>query len=168
MHLHALVKIDAIAFKCYFIRMTRRPEDTTIKAWARLVRAEQAIMSKIEGELKEAGLPPLAWYDVLLELSREPRRSLRPVELERRLLLAQYNASRLIDRLEKAGLVERQACPEDARGQFVALTQKGEEMQKQMWRTYGPAIERNVGGKLTAMETETLASLLGKLLEEDE
>lgn len=147
--------------------MTKPPEETTVKAWSRLVRAEQAIMSKIEGELKRAGLPPLAWYDVLLELSREPRRPLRPVELERRLLLAQYNASRLFDRLEKAGLVKRQACPEDARGQFVVLTRKGEEMQKRMWRMYGPAISRHVGVKLTALETATLASLLGKLLEED-
>ena len=148
--------------------MIEQPEDSMVRAWARLVRAEQATMSRIERELKQASLPPLAWYDVLLELSREPKGMLRPVDLERRLLLAQYNASRLIDRMEKAGLVARRACPEDGRGQFVAITRDGRETQRRMGRVYGPAIARHVGAKLTPREARTMYDLLGKLLEESE
>jgi DNA-binding MarR family transcriptional regulator len=144
--------------------MSRQPNTAVVQAWARLVRAGQATMSRIEGELKQADLPPLAWYDVLLELSREPQGMLRPVELERRLLLAQYNASRLTDRMARAGLVERRACPEDGRGQFVAITKDGRDMQRRMWRVYGAAITEHVGTKLTRDEAHALHGLLGKLL----
>ena len=75
--------------------------EEVVTAWARLIRAEQALLARIEGELKAAGFPPLAWYDVLLELGRTENGRLRPVELERHTLLAQYNASRLIDRMEE-------------------------------------------------------------------
>jgi DNA-binding MarR family transcriptional regulator len=148
--------------------MSRQPNTAVVQAWARLVRAGQATMSRIEGELKQADLPPLAWYDVLLELSREPQGMLRPVELERRLLLAQYNTSRLTDRMARAGLVERRACPEDGRGQFVAITKDGRDMQRRMWRVYGAAITEHVGTKLTRDEAHALHGLLGKLLHDAE
>jgi DNA-binding MarR family transcriptional regulator len=144
--------------------MTEHPDDAVVQAWVRLVRAEQATLSRIEGALKLADLPPLAWYDILLELSREPVGMLRPVELERRLLLAQYNASRLIDRMERAGLVMRRACPEDGRGQLVRNTEAGRDMQRRMWRVYSPAIAEHVGAKLAPGDAEALYGLLGKLL----
>lgn len=166
MQMHQTVKIDVIAWNCYPVAMTEQPDAAIVQAWARLVRAEQVTMSRIEGELKQAGLPPLAWYDVLLELAREPTGMLRPVALERRLLLAQYNTSRLIDRMERAGLVARRACPEDGRGQFVAITDAGREMQRRMWRVYGAAIARHVGTRLSLDDAGALHELLGKLLQE--
>ncbi len=146
--------------------MSREPSEDVIRVWARLVRAAQTAQSGIESALKLAGLPPLAWYDVLLELARAPDGMLRPVELERRLLLAQYNASRLIDRMARAGLVERRACPEDGRGQLVAITRDGRQMQRRMWRVYGPAIAEHVGAKLSPADARKLHGLLGRLLQE--
>jgi DNA-binding MarR family transcriptional regulator len=146
------------------MRMKHDPSDETVTAWARLVRAEQTVLEKIEAELKAADLPPLSWYDVLLELSRAEDGRLRPLELERRTLLAQYNASRLIDRMEKAALVERLPHPEDGRGQLVAITTEGRALQKRIWRIYGPAIDRHVGAKLSRTEATELARLLKKLL----
>jgi DNA-binding MarR family transcriptional regulator len=93
-------------------RMKNAPSQTMIRAWARLMRAQHAALSQIEAALKGAGLPPFAWYDVLLEL-------------ERALLLPQYGLSRLLDRLEAAGDVERRACDDDGRGQIVAVTKAG-------------------------------------------
>ncbi len=144
--------------------MQHAPSDEVVTAWARLVRAEQALLGAIEAELKQAGFPPLAWYDVLLELGRAEDGRLRPMELERRTLLAQYNASRLIDRLEKSGLVAREAHPDDGRGQWVAITAEGRALQKRMWKVYGAAIARHVGAKLSRAEAEQLAGLLGKLI----
>ncbi len=146
--------------------MKREPAEEIVQAWARLVRAAQTAQSGIEAALKQAELPPLAWYDVLLELTRAPDGMLRPVELERRLLLAQYNASRLIDRMARAGLVARRACPEDGRGQLVAITDDGRDMQRRMWRVYGPAITEYVGAKLGPGDARRLSDLLGKLLRE--
>lgn len=143
----------------------RQPSDAVIRAWARLVRAQQQALAAIEAELKAAGFPPLAWYDVLLELSRADGGELRPFALEEQLLLAQYNLSRLIDRLEKAGYVERRTCPEDGRGQVVAITASGRALVKRMWPTYRVAIGRHVGAKLSEHEAARLAALLGKLTE---
>jgi DNA-binding MarR family transcriptional regulator len=147
------------------MRMKHDPTEAAVTAWARLVRAEQHVLGQIEDALKAAGLPPLSWYDVLLELSRTENGRLRPLELEHRTLLAQYNASRLIDRMEKAGLVERLPHPEDGRGQLVAITGEGRAMQKRIWRVYGPAIAKHVGEKLRPAETVELARLLQKLMD---
>ena len=148
-----------------YMHMKHDPSEETVTAWARLVRAEQAVLGKIEAALKAAGLPPLSWYDVLLELTRAEYGRLRPLELERRTLLAQYNASRLIDRMEKAGLVERLPHPEDGRGQLVAITAEGRAAQKRIWKVYGPAIARHVGERLRPAEATELARLLQKLLD---
>lgn len=147
------------------MRMKQDSSEANVSAWIRLVRAEQTVLGKIEAELKAAGLPPLSWYDVLLELARAENGKLRPLELERRTLLAQYNASRLIDRMEKAGLVERLPHPEDGRGQLVAITAEGRALQKRIWKIYGPAIARHIGERLRPTEAAELSRLLQKLLD---
>ena len=105
--------------------MNAEPDDSVVQAWARLTRAQRMILASIEQALKSAGLPPLVWYDVLLELERAGDRGLRPFELEREMLLAQYNLSRLIERIEKAGYAERRACEGDGRGQIFHVGQNG-------------------------------------------
>jgi DNA-binding MarR family transcriptional regulator len=135
------------------------------QAWINLVRAEEAVVAEVEAEVKAAGLPPLAWYDVLLELSRPSSEAgIRQNELERRLLFRQYNLSRLIDRLEEAKYVERKQCPEDGRGQVVAATPAGRKFQKQMWPVYRDAVARRVASKLTNKEAAELGRLLEKLV----
>src|SRR3954449_4237427 len=104
--------------------MARTPSDAVTKAWARLIRAREIVVAAVERDLKAAGLPPLGWYDVLLELARAPDARLRPFEIEKETLLAQYNLSRLVDRLEKEGLIAREPCDHDGRGQWVAITDK--------------------------------------------
>lgn len=145
--------------------MTEGPSKATISAWARLARVQQQALRSIERALKEAGLPPLAWYDVLLELERAGGPGLRPFELERAMLLAQYNLSRLIDRLEAAGHVERIACEDDGRGHLIAVTASGRAMRRRMWPVYARAIEQAIGRHLAAAETRSLDGLLGALLE---
>ena len=73
------------------------------------LHAFHTINSAVEVDLKRAGFPPLSWYDVLLELRRAGDDGLRPLEIEARLLLAQHNVSRLIERLEKAKKSGRKA-----------------------------------------------------------
>jgi DNA-binding MarR family transcriptional regulator len=137
--------------------------DKVLHVWVRLIRAHDKIVRKVETAVKAKGLPPIAWYDVLLELSRDGGRKLRPVELEKELLVAQYNLSRLIDRMEAAGLVERIACPNDARGQMIQLTAEGRAMQKRIWPAYRDAIEEHVAPDLPERELEQLAKLLGAI-----
>jgi len=144
--------------------MSRNLSDAVVKAWARLIRAHQTVLGAIERDLKAAGLPPLAWYDVLLELSRAPQGRLRPLEIEKETLLAQYNLSRLLDRLDKEALVTRKPCEDDARGQWVVITEKGAALQARTWKVYARAIQKHIGEKLDDKSAATLAGLLGRLI----
>jgi DNA-binding MarR family transcriptional regulator len=117
----------------------------------------------VEGDLKAAGFPPLAWYDALLELRRVEPEGLRQFELQRHMLLAQYNMSRLIDRLVEARLVRRQPCPQDGRGQVIYVTEKGRALIDAMWPAYRAAIAAHFGDRLDERQAEVLAGILESL-----
>ena len=139
------------------------PSESVVRAWTRLERAHRAALTAVESRLKEAGLPPLAWYDVLLELERAGASGLRPFELQKAMLFAQYNLSRLIDRLEAQDYVERTASEDDGRGQVLTITAKGRAMRRKIWPVYAAAIEAAVGAHLSDPEAKALGDLLAKL-----
>jgi DNA-binding MarR family transcriptional regulator len=142
------------------------PSEDTVIAWARLIRARDLLVSAAERDAKAEGLPPLEWYDVLLELSRLPEgEGLRPFELEGRLLLAQYNLSRLLDRLAKAGLIEKRPCTSDGRGLVLVITEAGRELRRRSWPAYAAAIERHFGSKLRPGDAEVLGEILTRLVD---
>jgi DNA-binding MarR family transcriptional regulator len=141
-----------------------KPSKIVVRTWARLMKAQKLGLASIEGALKAAGLPPLDWYDVLLEVECAGDKGLRPFELENAMLLAQYNLSRLIDRIEKAGYVERRACEDDGRGQLIVVTAAGMAFRRKMWPVYAQAIEIAIGQHLYFKDTETLDAMMGKLI----
>ena len=135
--------------------------DAAESAWVQLIRAHRSALGSVERALKAAGLPSLEWYDVLLELERGG--PLRPRDLQDRLLLAQYNLSRLLDRMEGEGLVSRERCSEDARCQWVRASDAGTALRRRMWPVYAHAIEEALGAKLGRGEAQSLARLLSRL-----
>ncbi|PBB25886.1 MULTISPECIES: MarR family winged helix-turn-helix transcriptional regulator [unclassified Mesorhizobium] len=139
------------------------PSPEAIKAWARLMRVSRQLVESVEDALKEGGLPPLAWYDVLHELAEAGEGGLRPFQLIERTLFAQYNISRLLARLEADGLVEKLPVADDGRGQTIRITAKGRETRRRMWTVYGRSIAELVGGKLSADELKMMSTLLGRL-----
>lgn len=143
--------------------MKRKPSSEATAAWIRLMRIQSRVLDAVEQDLKKAGFPPLAWYDALFELSRAPAGEMRPVELEKQMLIPQYSTSRLIDRLVDEGLAARRECKIDKRGQFVEITEAGRELQKKMWASYSAAIEKHVGSKLSDADAERLCGLLDRL-----
>jgi DNA-binding MarR family transcriptional regulator len=145
-------------------RMENEPSQTVVRAWARLMRAQHAALEQIQASLKASGLPPLDWYDVLLELERAGGKGLRPFELERAMLLPQYGLSRLLDRIEAAGYIERRPCDDDGRGQIVALTKAGRERRRSTWPIYASAIQKAIATRLSEAEAAALDDLLGKLI----
>jgi DNA-binding MarR family transcriptional regulator len=172
MHLHLyweitpLVKIDASAFNCYSPSMGTRENaisDATVMTWARLLRVSHQLLSAVERDLKEKQLPPLSWYDALLELKRAGSAGLRPFELQKEMLLAQYNLSRLVDRLEGAGYLRRMPAKGDGRGQILKITGEGRALLRQMWPVYQKAIWRHFGERLSESETRSLCRILGCL-----
>jgi len=139
------------------------PTADGVAVWARFLRVSQAVLAAVEGDLKSAGFPPLAWYDALLELRRVAPEGLRQFELQDRMLLAQYNLSRLVDRLVAAGYARRTPCPVDGRGQVVGITEKGRALLDAMWPAYRAAIEARFAGRLAEDETAALAGILEAL-----
>lgn len=148
--------------------MPKDLSESVVDAWIALMQAQQTTLLKIERALRKAKLPPLAWYDVLWELDRAEEGGLRPFEIERRMLLAQSNISRLVDRLEKQGYVERRPSQADGRGQHVVLTPAGRELRRRMWPTYSKALREAVGRRISAGEAARLAGLLTKLTDKQQ
>lgn len=141
----------------------KEPDRPTQAAWALLMRTSRGLLEDIEAALKAAGLPPLAWYDVLLEIEKAGNEGMRPFELKNRLLLPQYGTSRLLDRMVTAGLVDRQDCEDDGRGQIVSISDRGRETRASMWPVYGKVLATRIGAKLTPEEAIQLARLLSKI-----
>ncbi len=133
---------------------------STITAWTALVSASRVLIEKVEAALKSEGHPPLAWYDALLEVEKAGSDGLRPFEIKERLLLPQYGTSRLLDRLVKAGLLEREACADDGRGQVIRMTEKGRTVRRAMWPVYARVLSEEFESRLTAKDAAQLGSLL--------
>ena len=131
------------------------------KAWIAILRSG-ALVDRVEAALKAEGHPPLAWYDVLWELERAGG-PIRQRDLGKRLLVARYNLSRLLDRLAAEGLIAAEPCPDDARGQMWRLTRAGKALRVRIWPAYAAAIRSAVEDRLSTAEAEMLAKLLEKL-----
>ncbi|MGQ3211691.1 MAG: MarR family winged helix-turn-helix transcriptional regulator [Shinella sp.] len=143
---------------------TRPPSAATTRLWIALMRTQRMLLAAIEQDLKAADLAPLGWYDVLWELVRAEKGRLRPFEIEAHTLLAQHNLSRLLDRMEEAGLVRRDVFPQDGRGRWVLVTETGRAMQQRIWTVYGASIERHLGEKLSDSDADQLADKLALLI----
>ena len=143
--------------------MAKELSEAAVAAWIALMRAQQTALLKIERAFREAELPPLAWYDLLWELDRAGNEGLRPFELEERILIAQSNISRLIDRLAEREYVVRERTEEDGRGQRVRITGPGRELRRRMWPIYAKALREAVGSRLTEREAQMVAAQLAKL-----
>ena len=131
------------------------------RAWVQLIRAHRRALCSVEKALRAAELPSLEWYDVLLELERGG--PLRSRDLQDRLLLAQYNLSRLVDRMEAEGLVERTRCSDDGRCQWIRVTPAGAELRQRMWPVYADAIRTAIQSRLTKPQAAQLGELLARL-----
>lgn len=133
-----------------------------IEAWSGLLRITRALHDAIEADLKEAGYPPPGWYDVLFELTRADPHGLRQVDLRDRLALAQYTVSRLLDRMEAAGLIVRVISPTDKRSQIIRPTDAGLELLDAMWPVYRDAIAQRFGARLSDADTARLNALIDR------
>ena len=95
---------------------------TVADAWGALLRVHATLVPLLDRELQAAHQLPLAWYDVLLEINYGPGRRLRMSELGERVTLSRTRVSRLVDEMSVAGLVRREANPDDRRSAYAVLT----------------------------------------------
>jgi DNA-binding MarR family transcriptional regulator len=133
--------------------------DEHLRAWRGVLNVQSAVVSRVEAALAEAGLPPLAWYDVLWALRSAPRARLRMGALAGHVTISRGGLTKLVDRLEDAGLLVREACPTDRRGFDAVLTPEGRALLRRMW----PVYERELAGSLTSFSRPEAASVADAL-----
>jgi len=119
-----------------------------LQAWRALLRAQAGLACNLERELMEAEGLPLAWYEVLLVLDRAPEGAVRLQRLLDTVLMTKSGVSRLIDRMEAAGLVARTGCPSDRRGAFAVITDLGREKLGRASPVHARGIDRHLASVL--------------------
>jgi DNA-binding MarR family transcriptional regulator len=127
--------------------VTTALDPATLSAWQTVVRVQARVAARAEDALAEAGLPPLVWHDVLRTL-QEAECGIRMFEVADAIVMSRSGLTRLIDRLEQAGLVERRTCPSDRRGNFLGITDAGRETLARMWSVYEGVIAEALGGRV--------------------
>src|SRR3954447_11334983 len=120
-----------------------RIDDEDLGAWRAFLTAHAHITRAISRDLAAAGLPDLAWYDLLWALYSAPGRRLRVNELAREVVLSPTAMSRFVDRVEAAGHVRREPDPHDRRALQVTITDSGVALLRSMWPVYEAGIERH-------------------------
>jgi DNA-binding MarR family transcriptional regulator len=138
--------------------------DAKGRAWALFLLTHTILLERIEAVLDEAGLPPLAWYDVLWELEKSEEGRLRMHELADRIVLSRSNLTRLADRLERAGLIRREDCRDDRRGAYCAITPQGREMRRKMWPVYCEQIDALFASYLTSAAARQMADSFAEMV----
>ena len=99
--------------------------ESEVRTWVRFLATHSAITRELEARLMGAHGLTLSDYDVLVQLARAREHRLRNIELAKAVVLTRSGVTRLVDGLEKDGLVTRCSCPSDKRGSFVQITDLG-------------------------------------------
>lgn len=141
--------------------------DRQMTAWRLFLRVHAVVTKRLEADLLAGHGLPLASYDVLVQLVEAPLRRLRMSELAERVLLSRSGLTRLVDRLEREGLVRREACADDARGLFTVVTDAGVARLREASPTHLHGVLDHAMGRLDEEEARDLALLLARLLSED-
>ena|SRR5581483_1260894 len=140
-----------------------RLEGASLEAWRSYLQSHASILRALDAELvAEEGITTRD-YEVLLFLSQAPERKLAMSALAERTMLTRSGITRLVDGLVEGGLIERVSCESDARISYAHLTDTGYEKLRNAGCTHIASINRLFLAHFSAEETETLATLLGRL-----
>lgn len=140
-----------------------RPSREELAAWRAFLRAHAVITRALEAELVADQDLPLASYDVLVQLAEAPGHRLRMTELADAVLLSRSGVTRLVDRLEKAGLVSRCRVEGDGRGVAAELTPEGLTRLRVASRTHLAGVARHFVARLDPNDLAALERISRRL-----
>ncbi|MET0684718.1 MAG: MarR family transcriptional regulator [Solirubrobacteraceae bacterium] len=133
-------------------------------AWRGMLRIHTALIRALDAELDAAHGLPLTSYDVLIYLQNAPQKRLRMAELADSVLLSRSGVTRLVDRLEREGLLVRDACDDDGRGLYAVLTRKGEEVLERARPTHLAGVRERFLSHFSEDELEQMAAYWERVL----
>ncbi len=131
-----------------------------------MLRAQVQISRHLQADLLAEHHLALGSYDVLTHLGETPDGRLRMNDLADRVLLSRSGLTRLVDRLQREGLVRRESCVSDARGLFAVLTPAGRARLDAATPTYLRGVRDHMLSRLDEDDLRTFGRLLDKLADE--
>ncbi|MEU5884895.1 MarR family winged helix-turn-helix transcriptional regulator [Spirillospora sp. NPDC047279] len=134
--------------------------------WRTLLRAQVQISRRLQSDLLADHDLALGSYDVLMHLGEAPHGRLRMNDLADRVLLSRSGLTRLVDRLQREGLVGRESCSSDARGLFAVLTPAGHARLAAATPTYQQGVRDYVLSRLDDDDLRQFGMILDKLADE--
>jgi len=140
-----------------------RLTETEERAWQSLLHAHHDVNRSLDRELRRHHDLLLGEYDVLVRLARAPGRALRMTELAQRVMLSPSGLTRLADRLEARGLIERRPDPADGRVALASLTTAGLRTARRAAVTHLRGIRHHFTGRLSETQLRQVAVALEKI-----
>ena len=137
---------------------------TELDAWRGLLRVHAAVLKALDAELEATHGLSLISYEVLVHLSEAPERRMRMCDLADRVMLSRSGMSRLVDRLQRDGLLCRAACANDARGAFACVTPDGLSLLERARPTHVAGIRRRFLAHFHEDELQDLCGFWARVL----
>jgi DNA-binding MarR family transcriptional regulator len=134
-----------------------------LAAWRGMLRAHAELTKELDAELAREHDLPLSSYEVLLYLADAPDGRMRMAELADSVLLSRSGLTRLVDRLEREGLLKRERCESDARGYFAEITTKGRRLFDAARRTHLDGVRARFLSRFSRDELLAMGALWQKL-----
>ncbi len=134
-----------------------------MKAWVSYVYGHSALVRRLNAEMLEAHGLGLNDYEVMLRLWYAPDHQMRRIDLAESVLLTASGITRLLDRMQAAGYVDKAFCPTDARVTYAVLSEAGIEKFHAARVTHLEGVQRAFGDRFSEEEAATLAQLLGRI-----
>lgn len=132
-------------------------------AWIAIAQTHAAVTGRLQEALTAAELPPLPWFEVLATLDRAPEQRLKMGDLAEALVITRGGLTKLVDRLIKAGLLERTFCETDRRVSYATLLPAGVELLAEMRPVVRAELELAFSANLTAKQAEDLRTMLERV-----
>jgi MarR family transcriptional regulator, 2-MHQ and catechol-resistance regulon repressor len=149
-------------------QLTPKTSLKTTEAFGHLLGAHATLTRRLSVQLEQEYGLTMSEYEVLFLLSREEDHSMRRIDLSREVRLSPSGITRMLDRLESTGLVEKGSCAKDARVTYAVLTDAGTEKLRECAPAHLAEVERLIGERLSDEEISSLGELLGRLSDLDD
>jgi DNA-binding MarR family transcriptional regulator len=138
-----------------------------VQLWEGISRAHNSMTAAIEKEMLPKTGINLGWYEVLAHLRAAPNAMLRFQDLARIEGITDSGASRRLNQMIKAGLIDRHSCPTDRRGVYAHLTDKGRAAYEKAHTVFLRSLDDNLGTILEPDEAEAVSAALSRLTAEN-
>jgi len=135
-----------------------------LRAWRGMLRVHATLTKALDADLEAAHALPLSSYEVLLNLADAEGQRMRMSDLAASVILSRSGLTRLVDRLEREGLIVRESCPSDARGSFATLTPAGRRKLDAARATHLAGVRSMFVDHFSAEELEVLGAAWERLL----